>query len=322
MILLSLVTRKKDPPFLGIIYLCYDCPMTIQTIDLLSQNRSHVIAAFLVQGPKGPVLVETGPGATLPTLKNALAHHGYAPESIRHILLTHIHFDHAGAAGWWAQQGAQIYVHHRGAPHLIDPSKLIASATRIYGDQMDSLWGELCPAPADKITPVYDGDSIEVAGLTFKVIETPGHAGHHHAYCLGEAAFVGDVGGIRLPQSDFINLPTPPPEFNREIWQRSIDRLLAEPLQTIYLTHFGPVSDVADHLSELRSLLDTATDFVRERMLAGLEREEIIRQYEEWNWHRARESQTSANLIERYASSNPLYMSVDGILRYWRKRDG
>jgi glyoxylase-like metal-dependent hydrolase (beta-lactamase superfamily II) len=295
--------------------------MTIQTLDLLSQNRSHVIAAFLVQAPKGPVLVETGPGATLSTLKTLLAHHGYTPESIQHVLVTHIHFDHAGAAGWWAQQGAQIYVHHKGAPHLIDPRKLIASATRIYGNQMDSLWGELRPVPAEKITPVYDGDFLEVAGLTFKAIETPGHAGHHHAYRLDEVAFVGDVGGIRLPQSDFINLPSPPPEFDRETWQRSIDRLLAEPLQTIYLTHFGPVSDVKAHLSELRSLLDTATDFIRERMLAGLEREEIIRQYEAWNWQRARDSQVSSALIKSYASSNPLYMSVDGILRYWRKRD-
>jgi glyoxylase-like metal-dependent hydrolase (beta-lactamase superfamily II) len=294
--------------------------MDIQTIDLLSQNRIHIIAAFLVEGPGGPVLVETGPGATLPTLKKALAQYGYAPEAIQHVLLTHIHFDHGGAAGWWANQGAQVYVHYKGSPHLIDPSRLIASATRIYGDQMDTLWGELLPAPAKKITPVYDGDRIEVAGLTFTAIETPGHAGHHHAYRLGDIAFVGDVGAIRLPQSDFIGLPTPPPEFDREIWQHSIDRLRAESLKAIYLTHFGPLSDVEAHLAELSVLLDEAASFVKSLMADGLEREDIIRQYEAWTWQRARDCGASPDIIERYAASNPLYMSVDGIIRYWRKR--
>ncbi len=294
--------------------------MNIHTLDLDHQQIPQSIAAFLVQAPDGPILIETGPGATLPVLTRQLAHHGYSPADIKHVLVTHIHFDHAGAAGWWAQQGAQVYVHHIGAPHLIDPSKLIYSATRIYGAMMDTLWGELLPAPAARVTALHDGDLIEAAGLTFRALDTPGHARHHMVYQLGDIAFTGDVAGIRLPNMKHVDVPAPPPEFDLETWETSIDRLVGEKLNTLYLTHFGRVDDVDEHFQQLRPLLTESVAFVEAAVAAGVEREALVRQYEAWNRERSRINQLSEDVITRYETANPLFMSVDGIMRYLRKR--
>ena len=293
---------------------------TIHTLDLHFQAVRHAIAAYLVIGPEGPVLIETGPGSTLPELKVQLSHHGFVPRDIRHVLVTHIHLDHAGAAGWWGQQGAQIYVHHVGAPHLIDPARLLASATRIYGDKMDTLWGPMLPTPAEKVTAVYDGDIIHVGGLEFAALDTPGHARHHHVYQLGNVAFSGDAAGVQLPNSPFIDLPAPPPEFELEVWQQTIDRLLDAKFTTLYPTHFGPLPAVADHLQRFKTLLVDAADFVRVHMEAGRDRDELVRQYAQWRQGHARTLGLSAAVFHQYETANPLYMSVDGIMRYWRRR--
>lgn len=294
--------------------------MEIHTLDLNFQNVPHVIAAYLVVGPGSPVLVETGPGSTVATLQAQLANHGYSPDDIEHVLVTHIHLDHAGAAGWWAQQGAQVYVHHVGAPHLIDPSKLLASAARIYGDQMDTLWGKTVPAPAEKITPVHDGDTIEVAGLMFTALDTPGHARHHHVYRLGDIAFMGDAIGITVPESPFIDLPTPPPEFDLEAWHQTVDRLRDEAFSVAYPTHYGRLENVPAHLSTFKSLLTQAANFVRDRMTAGIERDELVKQYQNWNRDRAAALNVPEEVIRQYETANPTYMSVDGLMRYWRKK--
>lgn len=294
--------------------------MEIFTIDLNSQNVPQTVASYLVIGPAGPVLVETGPGATLATLQKRLAELGQTPQAIRYVLVTHIHFDHAGAAGWWAHQGAQVFVHHLGAKHLIDPSRLLASATRIYGDRMGVMWGEMLPSPPEQVTSVYDGDTIEVAGLAFTAIETPGHANHHHAFRLGDVAFVGDVGGVRLPQSPLISLPTPPPEFDLASWQQSVDRLMEESFTAIYPTHFGRIENVRSHLEGLKHLLSEAADFVFQRMKAGDERDEIVSRYQGWHRQRAVNAGLTPELSEQYLSASPLAMSVDGMMRYWRKQ--
>lgn len=294
--------------------------MEIITLDLHFQNVTETIAAYLVTGTGGPVLVETGPGSTLPNLREQLSRHGYAPADIQHVLVTHIHLDHAGAAGWWAQQGARVYVHEVGAPHVIDPSRLLMSAKRIYQERMDELWGEILPAPAGQVVPIKDGDVLEIEGLTFTALDTPGHANHHHVFRLGDVAFTGDAAGVHMPGSNFLSLPAPPPEFNREVWQRTIDRLLAEKFTTIYPTHFGPIKEVDAHLQKLRRLLDEATDFVGERMAAGQEREEIMPAYLDWVDERAQDAGVSAKMAQRYEAANPNFMSVDGIMRYWRKK--
>lgn len=294
--------------------------MNILTLDLNFQNTPQSIAAYLILAPDGPILVETGPGSTLPTLLDQLKRHGLTPSDIKHILLTHIHFDHAGAAGWWAQQGARIYVHPFGAKHLIDPAKLIGSATRIYGDKMDTLWGDILPAPAEKVTTIDDNDQIEVAGLTFQVLETPGHARHHHAYRLGNILFTGDAAGIKIPGSPLVGLPAPPPEFDREVWQETINRLRAEDVRTLYPTHFGPTPNTKEHWDALGQLMNETTEFIKTRIEANLSRDVIVTEYLAWNQNRADAAGLSATSVRQYMMANPLEMSVDGIIRYWRKR--
>lgn len=294
--------------------------MNIYTLDLNFQDVPQSIASYLVVGPEGPVLVETGPSTTLDTLKARLADHGYAPADIRHVLVTHIHLDHAGAAGWWAGQGAQVYVHHVGAPHLIDPSKLIRSARRIYGDMLDVLWGEALPAPAERVTALEDDQVVHVAGLAFTALDTPGHANHHHALRLGDVAFTGDAAGVRLPDSPLISLPSPPPEFDLEAWQRSLARLLKENFKTIYPTHFGLIHDVRDHLMAFSALLNELADYVREQMRAGVERDDLVDSYIEWNRQRATEMGVLDEVFRQYETANPMFMCVDGIMRYWQKK--
>ena len=294
--------------------------MNIHVLDLNFRDTPHAIAAYLVVGPAGPALVETGPGSTLGTLRARLAECGYAPADIRHVLVTHVHLDHAGAAGWWARQGAQVYVHRAGAPHLVDPSKLLTSARRIYGDRMESLWGDVLPIPAEQVTALDDGDTIHVAGLTFTALDTPGHATHHHVFCLGDIAFSGDAAGVRLPDSSLIALPSPPPEFDLQAWLGTLACLWRENFSVIYPTHFGPVDDVRGHLEAFEALLRESAAFVRDRMRAGVERGELVRQYVDWNRDRAVKQGIPEGVFQQYETANPLFMSVDGIMRYWRKQ--
>jgi glyoxylase-like metal-dependent hydrolase (beta-lactamase superfamily II) len=294
--------------------------MEIHTLDLHFQNQPETIASYLVIGPEGPVLVETGPMSTLEALHRGLAQQGYQPADIKHVLVTHIHLDHAGAAGWWANQGAQIYVHHVGAPHLVDPSRLLRSATRIYGDKMDTLWGGFLASPAEQVTPVEDGQDIHVAGLTFQAMDTPGHAFHHHVYRLGDITFTGDAAGIHIPGIFFVDLPAPPPEFQREIWQKTIDRMLAQDLTAIYPTHYGRLEKWRQQLEVLGGLMQVACEFVEVRLNAGIDRDQILDDYRDWFNVRAQAEGMDSQTYMQYEAANPLYMSVDGIIRYWAKK--
>ncbi len=335
--------------------------MNIHTLDTHFQGMPQVTAVYLIDAPEGPVLIETGPGSTLPAILDELAGHGLKPGDIRAILLTHIHLDHAGAAGWWARQGTPIYVHHRGGPHLVDPRRLLESAGRIYGDRMDALWGEILPAPAEHIHLLHDGDTIQAGGLTFTALDTPGHANHHHVYVLEtefletvleteflrrnsvskvgktKIAFTGDAAGVCLPQVKVIDLPAPPPEFHLESWLATLDRLDGEQLHTLYPTHFGPLPDAHGHLSALRTLLIDSVAFVAARLedlrggaetagdpgapLAPPLRSALLDDYIGWNRRRAAEMGLSQTMIDSYELANPLFMSVDGILRYLQKRN-
>ncbi|MCA9897977.1 MAG: MBL fold metallo-hydrolase [Ardenticatenaceae bacterium] len=292
----------------------------IHILDLNFQGNPEVTAAYLVVGPEGPILIETGPGSTLTTLLSQIRKLGFEPEQIKHVLVTHIHLDHAGAAGWWAQQGAQVYVHSFGARHLISPEKLMASAQRIYGDKMDLLWGEMLPAPADRVTELFDNDILEIAGLKITALETPGHARHHHVYVIGDVAFTGDAAAVQLPGFGLPDIPAPPPEFDLEVWEATLDRLLAQKFRQIYPTHFGLVADVQGHLSAVKALVRETAVFIQTQMQAGLERDDILTAYEHWFAERARAAGLDEAAIAHYAAANPLYMSVDGIMRYWRRR--
>lgn len=293
--------------------------MQIETLDLQYRGVPRVIASYLIDGPEGPVLVETGPGSTLPTLIAALDEHGVSPGDVRHVLVTHIHLDHAGASGWWAGQGATVYVHPFGAPHLVDPRKLIGSATRIYGDEMDTLWGEILPAPAEKVVPVEDGDVLELNGLTFRVFETPGHARHHHVYHLEDVAFTGDAAGIRLPGSPWIDVPAPPPEFDLEAWKATIDKIRQLDCSTLYPTHYGATTDVDTQLDGLEVALVEAVDFVYSMMDQGFDREQMIEGYGKRLQDRFAGLSLSPELMQAFEFSNPMAMSVTGISRYLSK---
>jgi glyoxylase-like metal-dependent hydrolase (beta-lactamase superfamily II) len=314
--------------------------MKIHTLDTHFQGMAQVTAVYLLIGPDGPALVETGPGSTIPAVVDALAAHGYQPGDIGQVLLTHIHLDHAGAAGWWAQQGAHIYVHRVGAPHLIDPSRLMASAGRIYGDLMEPLWGEMLPVPEERLTALDDGDVVQAGGLAVTALDTPGHAYHHHTYVLetdeGRLAFTGDAGGINLPQVNIVDLPAPPPEFHLETWLATLDRLAAQNLALLYPTHYGLVMDAAAQIATLRALMIEAVEFitghVRDQMggapgdpfpatIDASARSALLEEYVAWNRRRAAAGGLSPEAIRRYELANPLFMSVDGILRYLRKRE-
>jgi glyoxylase-like metal-dependent hydrolase (beta-lactamase superfamily II) len=295
-------------------------PVQIHTLDLHFQGSPQAIASYLVIGPGGPVLIETGPGSTLPSLRQGLAAHGFVPTDIKDVLLTHIHLDHAGAAGWWARQGATVHVHHVGAPHLQDPSRLLASAQRIYGDKMDVLWGEFLSAPAEKLHSLHDGDVVMAGGLQFTALDTPGHARHHMLYRLGEVAFTGDLAGIRLAGRPYLRLPTPPPEFELDAWLASLERVRAEKFAKLYLTHFGAVDDVAAQWDEVERLLHEYVDLVRGEVAQGTERDALVERFSEYETARMKAAHLDDEAFARYATIGPAGMAVDGLMRYLRKR--
>ncbi len=292
----------------------------IHPLDLRFQNSPEAIAAYLVIGPGGPVLVETGPGSTRSTLERELARLGVTPAEVRDVLVTHIHLDHAGASGWWAQQGARIHVHHVGAPHLVDPSKLLASAQRIYGEMMQPLWGEFLPVPAEQVHALNDGDLVEAGGVKFTALDTPGHARHHMVYRLDDVAFTGDLAGIRLSGRPYVRMPTPPPEFELEAWQASLARVRALKFARLYLTHFGAVDDAEAHWAKVEALLTEVVERVREVLASGAQREAVVARLTEWEESRQRADGLDAEARARYAGVGPVGMSVDGVIRYWKKR--
>ncbi|MCC7358349.1 MAG: MBL fold metallo-hydrolase [Anaerolineales bacterium] len=291
-------------------------------LDLHFQGNPHGIAAYLLRGPAGNVLIEVGPGSTLPYLQAGLAAHGLAPADIAAVLVTHIHLDHAGSAGWWARQGVPIHVHHLGAPHLVDPERLLTSARRIYLDQMDTLWGEFLASPADRVFAHHDGDVIEAAGLRLIAHDTPGHARHHLVYQLGDVAFVGDLAGVRRPESRYLRLPTPPPEFDLPAWLASVARMRALNFQAIYLTHFGPLTGpaVAAHWDQVSSLLPQYAGLVQTGLAASQDRDTLVAHLAAWEAERLIALGVPHEQLPIYDALGPNFMAVDGLLRYWQKQ--
>lgn len=295
----------------------------IHTVDVHYLGKPESIASYVIKTPDGAIMIETGPGSSIDGLVAGLAEIGLTPADVKHTFLTHIHFDHGGASGWMAQQGSHVYVHEKGYKHLIDPSKLMASAKRIYKDQMDYLWGELLPIPADQLTAVADGDEFTIGGVTVTAISTPGHAAHHHCYKVqtdeGPVCFTGDCGGTYVREGSFISVPLPPPELDLETWLESIARLEAEGFVALYPTHFGRVDDPAEYFSRLRSLLGEHTEYIRKLMDDGLERDEIYRRYLEWFTNSARQASVPEEKLGFFVTDTMADMNVTGIMRYWSK---
>jgi glyoxylase-like metal-dependent hydrolase (beta-lactamase superfamily II) len=292
---------------------------SIYTLDLNFLNRKDAIAAYLIPYSGGAVLVETGSGSTINELTNNLYQHGLKPKDVTHVLLTHIHLDHAGAAGWLAKQGAQIFVHPVGEHHMKYPEKLISSAKRIYGDKMDLLWGEFLPVPAEKLTSVGDRDQIKVGNLVFTAIHTPGHAEHHISWLLEDTCFTGDVGGIRIPGVFYIRLPLVPPELNFEKWRHSLALLSDIGFKNIVPTHFGIFNDAEAHLTSARQILDENERWMEQALIDVTPIEELRDQYVTFLHKQGLSLGVSEDTLQISEIANPSRMAADGIQRYWNK---
>lgn len=291
----------------------------IVTLDLNFQGRSHAIAAYLIRHQGGAILIESGPASTLSALEVGLAKEGLSPRDVTHVLLTHIHLDHAGAAGWLARQGAEIYVHPVGAPHMLNPERLLASAARIYGDRMESLWGAFLPVPESQLKVPNDAEAIEIGNLEFIPINTPGHAEHHYSYLFEDVLFSGDVGGVRIPGYPYLRVPMPPPELHIERWRESLARLRREKFTHIAPTHFGLFDDPAWHLDEVDKGLASAERWLEAVMPSNPSVEEMRQKFTDWMMEEGRKIGLDEAVMAAYELANPPGMSADGLLRYWKK---
>jgi glyoxylase-like metal-dependent hydrolase (beta-lactamase superfamily II) len=293
-------------------------------IDLGFLGRSNVIAAALVQSPAGVAIVDPGPTSCLSTLELGLQAQGVRWKDVRHVLLTHIHLDHAGATGTIVRERPHIkvLVHERGAKHMIDPARLIESATRLYGDQMDRFWGEFAPVPQANLVVLSGGEHVEAGGRVFDVAYTPGHASHHVTFFDSSSgvAFVGDVAGV-CALNGYVLPPTPPPDIDIEAWHTSADRILAWSPSTLFLTHFGPVTRVRPHLAELLEHLTHIAGVVRESLAGPGTDEEKSERFADWLRRELRRDMTDAQVDAYVVAAGFKYLWF-GLARYWRKRAG
>lgn len=294
-------------------------PARVITLDLNFMGRPHAIAAYLIRHDDGAILVESGPGSTLSALQAGLAREGLSPRDVTHVLLTHIHLDHAGAAGWLARQGTEVYVHPVGAPHMLNPEKLLASAARIYGDRMDTLWGEFLPVPESQLKVPNDAEAIKIGNLEFLPINTPGHAEHHYSYLFEDVLFCGDVGGVRIPGYPYLRVPMPPPELHIEGWHESITRLRKEKIAHIAPTHFGIFDDPQWQLDEVDRCLNSASRWLDEIMPSNPHIDELRQSFTDWMMAEGERMGLDEEVVKAYELANPLGMSADGLLRYWKK---
>ncbi|MBV9126138.1 MAG: MBL fold metallo-hydrolase [Planctomycetes bacterium] len=274
----------------------------MRLIDLEHLGRARVIGCWQV----GEVLVDPGPSSCLPRLLSELG-----DDRPRALLLTHIHLDHAGASGSLVRRwpGLEVYVHEVGAPHLSDPEKLLKSAKRLYGEEMDRLWGEFLAVPESQLRVLHGGEKLEIGGSNFEVLHTPGHASHHVSYLHDGTAFVGDTGGVRITSGGPAIPPTPPPDIDLEAWKRSIDAIARWQPRRLAMTHFGAGDDVEGQLAEVARGLDERAQRVREQDLQHFVaevRDEIERQAE-------------PGTSPAYEQAAPAEQMYAGLERYWRK---
>ena len=273
-----------------------------EPLDLRHLGHEGVIGAYLLETDDGLALQDCGPATCVPELKARLAERGLELRDVRHLLLSHIHLDHAGATGVLVREHSKLQVHvsEIGAPHLVDPSRLERSARRLYGDYFDRLWGEVAPVPEGNIHPV----GSEVLGL--QCFPTPGHASHHVCFLDGDGTlFAGDAAGVRIQPSSFVLPPTPPPEFDPDAWSASLDEIEHHGPERLALIHFGVADDVERHLTELRERLREWSERVRD----GASEEEF-------------EAAAATDLGDDrapYEQAMPFWQSYAGLERYWQK---
>ena len=294
--------------------------MEIEIIDLEFMGTEEIIASFLLTGGNSAAIVETGPSTCIENLLRGLEDNGVAPEDVEKVLLTHIHLDHSGASGVLADRlpNATFYVHEAGYQHLVDPSKLLKSASRIYGDRMEELWGEVRPVPEDRIITLEGGEEIEAAGGVLAAHYTPGHAYHHLAFHEPGSGmlFAGDVGGVRMPGQSYVKPPTPPPEVDIKAWKGSIETIRKLDPGFICPTHFGCYQDVGRHLGELEQRLEDWLLIVEERMDEGRSQEDIVEELGARGDEEMLREGADPEDSERYELAANYEMLVAGLMRY------
>jgi glyoxylase-like metal-dependent hydrolase (beta-lactamase superfamily II) len=291
-------------------------------ISLLFQGEPGIIGSYLLEGGNELAIIDPGPGSTIEDLLAALREAGFEPQDVTHILATHIHLDHAGAVGSLVRlmPRATVYVHSKGVPHLLDTTKVVASATRIYGERMQELWGDIEPTPQERLKTIEGGDILTIAGRRMEVHYTPGHAVHHVIFFdvhSGEL-FAGDSAGVRLQGLDYIRPPTPPPDIDLEAWSSSIDLLKRLRPDVLYLAHFGPSQNTIQHLERLREQLYSWGDFVLGAMREGKEEDEIIQLLAARGETELKRATRDERESRRYEIAANYAMSVQGYMRYWK----
>jgi glyoxylase-like metal-dependent hydrolase (beta-lactamase superfamily II) len=302
----------------------------IKAIDTLMCGRERATSAYLVEAQQ-PALVETGPTTSLAAVREGLATLGVAPNDLAHIVVTHIHLDHAGGAGALAPHfpRAKVWVHERGVPHLADPTRLVQSAVRIYGEErLSEMFGPVDPVPSDRLTAMRDGDTVDLGDRSLAVLYTPGHAGHH--VCLHDSAtggmFVGDALGVFLPDVKVLRPASPPPEFDLELAVASIERVRSMSPTLILFSHFGPAPEV-DHLTALAiRRLQKWTAVVEDAMRQTDEVAEVVSRLRSATASELRAAEAgpteepAEGLEDRYELLSSYEMNALGLIRYLTKR--
>jgi glyoxylase-like metal-dependent hydrolase (beta-lactamase superfamily II) len=292
----------------------------ISFLDLKFLGHPGVIATGVLHGRSGLALIDPGPSTTVATLRLELASAGLSVRDVTAILLTHIHLDHAGVSGTLVRENPHIrvYVHERGAPHMADPAKLLASAARLYGGDMERLWGEVLPVPSSAIEPLAGSERFEAGGVWLEVAYTPGHASHHVSYFNAGSgiAFVGDTAGIKLAPNGYVLPPTPPPDIDLELWDRSLDTIDAWKPDALFLTHFGPFRPHLDELrGNLRWIADLAKSVLARDESADGREERFVTELRAALAHRLDDAE-----MEAYEAAGRFDLSWRGLARYWSKR--
>ena len=293
-------------------------------VDLNFLGRPEIIATAILHGTSGVALVDPGPSTTLDGLTASLEKKGIRFADVRQLLITHIHLDHAGATGTILERHPhiEVTVHGRGAPHLIDPTKLLASAGRLYTQDMDRLWGDVKAVPVKNLRAVEGGETLTVVGREVKVEYTPGHASHHVSFLdtASRVAFVGDTAGIRRGSGAYVMPPTPPPDIDLEAWRTSEQKILAWDPDTLFLTHFGPHHGARQHFQAMFENIESWSRTVR-RLLAdtALADEEQQKRFVDETFGELRRRVGEAEAVD-YTKAGGLTYSWQGLARYWRKR--
>ena len=288
----------------------------VRYLDLNYLGTDRLIACAVLESPEGLLLVDPGPTSALDNLKAALREAGASLADVRVLLLTHIHLDHAGAAGTIAAEAphVQVYVHRIGAPHLVDPSRLLASARRLYGELMEPLWGAVLPVPERQIVALEGGETIRPGGRTLEVAYTPGHAVHHVSF------FEGDTAGMQITGTRCVLPVAPPPDIQVEAWHESLERIARWQPRKLFVTHFGPSDDPETHLAQMARRLDAMAEAVRNSLDTEGDDAQRAEAFHEQVMAELRECLQDEALVSRYEQFDQPRASWFGLARYWRRK--